>query len=258
MIILDTYYLFILYRKRYIEAMSAFFLVLANKGNSVKKIVVMFLFVIGSVYTKQTIDYMRDSVLSSLAQWPEQKPNVTEDHHSMFFNQGQLAALLNNETKLVIELGSWLGGSIRFICQNAPNAIVIAIDHWQGSPEHFENPDCQKRIPTLYETFLVNCWEYKNRLIPLQASTIEGLEKVKAAGLNPDIVYVDAAHDYDSATRDIEKVYELFPKTCICGDDWQWNASAGLPVQRAVRDFAARHNFTIHAERNFWRLQKNR
>jgi len=41
---------------------------------------------------------------------------------------------MNSETRCVLELGSWLGKSTRFIVERAPNAYIFAVDLW--SNEH--------------------------------------------------------------------------------------------------------------------------
>ena len=153
--------------------------------------------------------------------------------------------------KVIVELGSWLGRSTRFLLDNAPNATVIAIDHWDGSEEHLTDKKFATILPVLYETFLVNCWQYKNRLIPVKNSSLLGLQDVYNEKIKPDLVYIDASHDYDAVTKDLEKTFALFPNTIICGDDWGWD-----PVRTAVEDFSARNSFMIFSEGNFYSLKK--
>lgn len=189
--------------------------------------------------------------------WPQQKPNVPLDNQTMFGNEIPFAKVLNKNMKLIVELGSWLGASTRFILDTASNATVIAVDHWLGSAEHAQIPIYQSRLDHLYETFLVNCWKYKDRLIPLRNNTIDGLREIYNAGLNPDLVYVDASHDYESVLQDLETIYRYFPSTMITGDDWNWNyQNSNFPTRRAVIEFAKRHQFKITAENKFWVIVK--
>ncbi len=183
--------------------------------------------------------------------WPTIKPRVEPDDHGWFVNAAQLRLLLNNKQLLIVELGSWLGSSTRFILNHAQNATVIAVDHWLGSTEHYADSEFHIKLATLYETFLVNCWDYKHRLIPLRTTTLQGLEEIYIHNLHPDLVYVDASHDYDAVLSDLEKIYQLFPSTVIAGDDWMWNS-----VRAAVCDFASKYEFSIQASKNFWQLQK--
>jgi hypothetical protein len=157
--------------------------------------------------------------------WPDQQPSVTaRENEGWLFptTQEMLARFLSNKTQLVIELGSWLGLSTRFLASRAPRATIIAIDHWQGSPEHQQDPQYAGLLSVLFETFLVNCWAQRGRIVPVRAGTIEGMERVARAGLQPDVIYVDADHGYDGVSADLRAIQRLFPSATIVGDDWNW------------------------------------
>jgi hypothetical protein len=207
----------------------------------------VFVFSIATIASGSGLD-----ILKKRYPWPETKPTASKDLHSFFLNHNQIRTLLKNKhIKLIVELGAWLGASTLFILDCSPDSIVITIDHWKGgSPTVQQNPFYAAKLPTLYETFLVNCWQYKDRLIPMRTTTLLGLDEIYACGLTPDLFYVDAAHDYDSVKADIEKIYQLFPHSMITGDDW-----AHPPVRAAVTDFASNYNFKVKAEGNFWRLE---
>lgn len=168
--------------------------------------------------------------------WPDQKPAVPpREKEGWLFpsTQEMLARFLSNQTKLVVELGSWLGLSTRFIASRAPRAAVIAIDHWQGSPEHQQDPKYSALLPVLYETFLANCWSERARIVPVRTGTIEGLERVARSGLYPDIFYVDADHGFEGVSADLQAIQRLFPQAIIVGDDWNWEG-----VRRAATAFS--------------------
>jgi hypothetical protein len=61
--------------------------------------------------------------------WPAEKPNVPLDPFELWLHPGGkdlFAKRLNDQTKIVVECGSWLGdGSTKFILKHAPNAILI-------------------------------------------------------------------------------------------------------------------------------------
>lgn len=189
--------------------------------------------------------------------WPERKPDLAFDNHSMFVNEAQVARLFNSlHVSIVVELGSWVGASTRFIAEHAPHATIIAIDHWRGSAEHqIKHKD---KLPTLYELFLSNCWYLKDRLVPMRGTTQDGLDELCVLGIIPDLFYVDASHDYASVVADLEKIHRYFPRAIVIGDDWCWDKLSGdsLPVRRAVIDFAARNNCSIEDEGEFWRIIK--
>lgn len=189
--------------------------------------------------------------------WPDRNPDLAFDNHSMFVNEAQVARLFNSlHALIVVELGSWVGASTRFIAQHVPHATIIAIDHWRGSAEHqIKHKD---KLPALYELFLSNCWYLKDCLIPMRTTTQDGLDELHSLGIVPDIFYVDASHDYVSVSADLEKIHRYFPNAIITGDDWCWDKLIGdyFPVRRAVIDFAARYSFAIDYEGEFWRIRK--
>ena len=88
--------------------------------------------------------------------WPQVKPNVKLDPHGWFSDKikvNALKSLLNPSTKIIIELGSWLGMSTRIMLNTAPNAVLIAVDHWKGSLRHQNDPIYKNKLSTLYEVF---------------------------------------------------------------------------------------------------------
>lgn len=182
--------------------------------------------------------------------WPEERPNVAaREREGWLFpsTQEMLARFLSSETKLVVELGSWLGLSTRFIAGRAPRATVIAIDHWKGSPEHEHDPALRDLLPVLYETFLTNCWNDRSRIVPIRSGTLEGLQRVGSFGLAPDVIYVDADHSYEAVAADLAAIERLFPSAIIVGDDWNWEG-----VRRAASEHCARTGRPLAALDSGW------
>ncbi len=182
--------------------------------------------------------------------WPEDRPNVpAREREGWLFpsTQEMLARFLSSDTKLVVELGSWLGLSTRFIAGRAPRATVIAIDHWKGSPEHERDPALRDLLPVLYETFLANCWNERARIVPIRTGTIEGLQRVAGFGLVPDVIYVDADHAYEAVAADLAAIERLFPSAIIVGDDWNWEG-----VRRAASEHGARTGRSPAALESGW------
>lgn len=185
--------------------------------------------------------------------FPAKLPGFAPNPHGWFYpaHRVVLGALLNDKTEYVIELGSWMGKSTRFICDTAPNAQVFAIDVWDNSfssgDSHYvarENTELIAGDP-LHQVFLVNCWEYREKLVPMRMRTIEGLRILKDAGIRPSVIYVDADHHYDPAFLDIKTCLELFPEASIVGDDWRYP-----DVKRAAKELASAHRKSIHVEGN--------
>ncbi len=187
--------------------------------------------------------------LRGVFRFPDQIPDVPPSEHGWFGPEHVelLSGALSPETKIVLELGSWLGLSTRFIARNAPNALVFAVDTWAGSVEHRKDPNLIKMLPTLYDTFIKSCWEYRNRIIPMRMGTVSAMKLLHVHGIVPDLIYIDASHDYADVKPDIHHAFGLFPTAAIAGDDFLW---AG--VERAVREWALDGMLPAVAKGNIW------
>ncbi len=176
--------------------------------------------------------------------WPDERPRIPDSiANPGWFGEGTdetLAKVLTEQTRVVVELGAWLGMSSRFILDRASNAVLISVDHWEGSPEHKARDDYRGMLPTLYETFLGLCWDDRDRLIPLRMSTLDGLRAIARAGIKPDVIFVDAEHSYPAVTAELELAFELFPQAQLVGDDYDWTG-----VREAVQGFARRNGLGI-------------
>src|SRR4030065_682178 len=77
------------------------------------------------------------SELKQLYQWPLENPAFEPFPHGWLCasNKAVFEKHKNKDIKIIIELGSWLGKSAMHLCELFPNACVICIDHWEGSPE---------------------------------------------------------------------------------------------------------------------------
>jgi hypothetical protein len=144
-----------------------------------------------------------------------------------------LARSLSPKTKLVVELGAWLGLSSRFIADHAPRATVVSVDTWEGSTEHKTQERYTKLLPRLFETFQARCWDHRERIVPVRTTSLDGLRRVADAGLEPDLVYVDAEHTYEAVSAELRLARTLFPHALLCGDDYDWSG-----VRLAVNEFA--------------------
>ncbi len=172
------------------------------------------------------------------------------DNQGWFWNGKQLeSCILEMKPKVVIEVGSWLGSSTRFIAQRLPKeGKLYAVDTWQGSGDeelHQKDP----RLPYLYQLFLSNVKHagLTNIIVPIRMDSIEAS---KALNVKADLIYIDAGHDTESVYNDIMAWLPHLKKGGIfCGDDWMWY-SVRLAVERAAKEL----NCKIYVEEAFWRL----
>lgn len=187
--------------------------------------------------------------------FPEHKPDVPPCPHGWLFGvvKKSLQAIIGKETRCVLEVGSWMGLSTRFILDAAPHATVICVDTWAGSPEHFARPAWAAMVPTLYETFIVNLWPYRDRVIPMRMPSTEGIAAIAAAGVVPECVYIDALHDYDSVRADTEAALAAWPNAPIVGDDYspEWPG-----IIRWVDELIAHPNRRVRKLGRAWTVRR--
>lgn len=169
------------------------------------------------------------------------------DDHGWFGNADPLTTLIEtHHPRIVIEVGSWLGLSTRFLAEKiAADGKVYAIDTWKGSNESVHQKD--PRLDHLYQLFLSNVKHagLTEKITPVR---MESLEAAKALNLKADLIYIDASHDTKSVYNDIiawEK--HLTAGGVLCGDDWSWGS-----VRTAVIRAAKELNYKTHSSGNFW------
>ncbi len=184
--------------------------------------------------------------------WPPQKPDVPPFPRRDWLHKGTtdlLTRSVGQTTRLIVEVGSSTGRSARFLSSLAPGATVVAIDHWEGSPEHKNDPQLAPFLSRLYETFLAECWSYCDQIVPVKAKSVEGLQRVADAGLQADLVFIDADHAFDSVVSHLSLALDLFPRAVIVGDDYDWDE-----VCRAVETVARDRGLRCESVGPGWRL----
>lgn len=144
-----------------------------------------------------------------------------------------------NKVEIVIELGSWLGKSAISMAQYLPeHGKLYAVDHWNGSIEHFSDSSLTHILPKLYEQFLSNIIQKKlcHKIIPIRAAGNDAAIRMRGIVI-ADLIYIDGSHDEISVTKDLNAWYPLLrPGGVFCGDDYY-----GEGVQTAVHKFADAH-----------------
>lgn len=172
--------------------------------------------------------------LKGMFPWPKECPDVESNPGGWFHGHNQKVIkdwIERSKPSVILELGAWLGMSARLMCSWSKSQI-ITIDHWKGSSEH--SIEGYPFLPVLYETFIKNCWQYQDRIIPVRMDTVDGMELVKSLNIEPDMVYVDASHETEFVIRDLKAVMRTFPKAHIIGDDFCWT-SVEAGVREAIK-----------------------
>lgn len=142
-----------------------------------------------------------------------------------FMEPDELAwlALQAEKHERIVEIGSFLGRSTRALADNTPGT-VWAFDDWFGPRE--VGMDGREHI---YEVFRknMNGLLESHKVFILQGD--HGDESI-IPDIQPDMVFIDGAHDYESVKRDVQ-IWKarIAPGGLICGHD------AVLPdIQRAL------------------------
>lgn len=172
--------------------------------------------------------------------WPDSPPDLPEDWFGWFCHTTaeMLVSALGPETRVVLECGSFLGFSSRAILDNAPNAVLLCADTWTGSPEHVvpeASPEWRDRIATLYEGFVRNLWPWRHRVVPIREDSFIAMSKVYAAGVVPDVIYLDSEHSTERVLGELALALAYWPTAVIVGDDWN-----NIAVEIACRKHLAR------------------
>ena len=187
--------------------------------------------------------------------WPEKIPDRDYFMHGWLSveNKQNLKGLLNNiENPLVVEIGTWLGMSAKFMLDLNPELRIITVDTFEGSKEHFENPEWKAIFDMGLEGQAIrNLWEYKNRCCIYKADSLRALHVLYLDNIKPDLIYIDGAHEFFEVYREIEMSISLF-KSSVCGDDAVWPS-----VQKALDTIEEKENISgIYQNDSFWRIVK--
>jgi predicted O-methyltransferase YrrM len=167
--------------------------------------------------------------------------NIIDQNHGWLVpNQTfMLYALASHLKGKLIEIGSWKGRSTSVFClaTEKEDVNIYCVDTWQGSEEH-------KDLDT---TNLLN--EFKNNLIKINSLERINIQKGLSTEISKihednscDLIFIDAAHDYDNVKADILAWYpKLKNNGIMIGHDYpdpSANDFQGLKdaVDQEVRD----------------------
>jgi len=127
---------------------------------------------------------------------------------------------------MILEIGSWKGRSTRAFADHTPG-LVYAVDMWESSPAGWMDPATytkailQKRPEDyIFQIFCDNLRSHieSGKVHPIRKSSIEAAEECI---LWFDLIFIDAAHDYESVARDITIWSgKLLPGGLLCGHDY--------------------------------------
>jgi predicted O-methyltransferase YrrM len=193
-------------------------------------------------------DFPASDYPTDLQGWHSQHPYLTR-------------AIAEKRPAIVVEVGVWKGASVVTMGHEIKrlnlDAAIIAIDTWLGSSEHYlwekfiPDLDFEHGYPRLYRKFAANiCHEgLADIVVPLPLDSINGYQLLKTRGIRPDVLHIDAGHDYNSVMADLKAWWPLLaPGGLLIGDDYfkSWIGKAKWPeVRQAFDEFFAANAHTL-------------
>lgn len=147
---------------------------------------------------------------------------------------------------LIVEVGSWKGQSATHMANTAlklgldrEQLEIVCVDTWLGSVEHYGETFgglYQRKLgrPNLYEQFLSNVIheDVSDIITPFPIDSINASECFSVWGIKPDLIYIDAAHDYNSVKLDAYHWSQLVRAGgYVLFDDWHHE-----PIRQAAYD----------------------
>jgi predicted O-methyltransferase YrrM len=168
---------------------------------------------------------------------------------------------------VILDVGVWKGGSTVFLAnllrENSIDGVVIAIDTFLGSPEHWDRASVffdelciEHGQPNIYWQFLSNILHEgcQDRVIPLVQTTDNAALILDRLGIRAQLIHLDAAHEYQAILRDAQTYWNLLsPGGALIGDDYD---EAWPGVVRAANEFAKERCLSLEISRPKWVVRK--
>lgn len=182
-------------------------------------------------------------------------------------NHGALTqAVYKQKPKIIVDVGVWKGQSTINLARSQnevrSDGIVIAVDTFLGAAQHwdikrqdvYDSLKFKNGRPSIYETFMSNVVlnRLQSQILPLSQTSENAAFILKRQGINPDLVHLDAAQEYDSVMRDIKLYWDILsPGGVLMGDDFAWTG-----VARAVVHFSDQTGHNFHVDGPKWWITK--
>ena len=170
------------------------------------------------------------------------------------------AIVTSEKPRLILDVGSLYGGSAARFAKHAAKAhpdkdfLVVAIDTWLGSTEHFRCAHGQNQeyvYGKLFDEFRRNMARagVTNDVLPFPQTSANAAKILAFHEIYPDLIYLDASHEYDDVLQDLRNYWPLLAANgIIIGDDYE---APWLDLIRAADDFAIEINQKIEVSRGY-------
>lgn len=152
---------------------------------------------------------------------------------------------------IAVEIGVWKGASVLTLAGRMKalglDGVVIAVDTWLGSYEHWQNDEWFKSLgiqhgwPQLQRTFMANVLAagLQDYVVPLPLDSSNAAVLLRRLGIAANLIHLDAGHSYDAVMSDLNRWWpRLREDGLFIGDDYvpSWPG-----VVAAFDEFVERH-----------------
>jgi hypothetical protein len=177
----------------------------------------------------------------------------------------------NTRPRIILEVGTFLGGSALTWLETNRDSTVITLDPWTQAvasyvdiviaspPFWVRDTEPLKPISEaihrhgIAKVALHNLRSFRERVIPIQMPAEAGYAYIRSF-VEPQIIYIDA----NKQPQDYMLAHQLFPNAILCGDDWTWQDESGdYPVRGYVHQVAAFRDCTVLAKDATWVLAQS-
>ena len=162
--------------------------------------------------------------------------------------------------KFIVEVGTWKGSSAFHMADillelGHRDFEIVCVDTWLGSVEHWTqlygpiHPILKNGRPQLYEQFLSNVIHrgYQDWITPFPIDSQNAAYTMIQMNFHPDVIYVDAGHEYYSVKHDLFLYGEVLRQGGrLIGDDF-----FHMPVKQAAFDTFGIERVIPHGEDKF-------
>lgn len=179
-----------------------------------------------------------------------------------------LREAIAKKPRVVIEVGVWKGASVIFMAsllrEMAADGVVIAVDTFLGSWEHWLNPEWRPALefdagyPTLFRTFQRNVAAagVADYVVPLPLDSANAAALLDLTRIAADVIHIDAAHDYGSVLADLRAWWpRLLPGGVLIADDYDEDRQYWPSVTKAVDEFVSSSSDVIAFESQMYKAR---
>jgi predicted O-methyltransferase YrrM len=129
----------------------------------------------------------------------------------------------NKPDLMFLEVGSFEGRSATWLLENIlthKTSKMVCVDTFDGSVEHIDDPELNKLLPTLYDTFCHNISSFADQVIIKRGKSQEILKHMDQLF---DFIYIDGDHTAVAVLEDAVLSFALLkPGGILIFDDYMW------------------------------------